>query len=161
MKRFVWKIFKFSVHFKEKSAPLCIQQFLLSYVNWLLNSCKNSNEALDSGVLLYLNWVYILPKIYLRQMHTLCTLLTYCHLPVQSVGLSDKVIHEDFRIYSKGENYSLFSGGVKIKCSAAVLGWVEGLNIALKFEYYLFFKHSYTWIFRCFHTMFSFSWTKW
>ena len=47
MKRFVWKIFQVSCPFqRQKSAPLCIQPFLLSYVNWLLNSCKNSNEAL-------------------------------------------------------------------------------------------------------------------
>ena len=30
------KSFKFLVHFKEKSAPLCMQQFLLSYVNCLI-----------------------------------------------------------------------------------------------------------------------------
>ena len=41
------KIFQVSCPFqRQKSAPLCIQPFLLSYVNWLLNSCKNSNEAL-------------------------------------------------------------------------------------------------------------------
>ena len=69
MKRFVWKNISSFLSISKKNLHIYVyNNFLLSYVNWLLNSCKNSNEDLDSGVLLYLNRVYISPKIYLRQI---------------------------------------------------------------------------------------------